>query len=651
MNKINKVMLLLVISLLTIFSFSEVKLEATEVEFDNSQFVSELTEEEIEQQEIEAKELDFATYMERIQARPEYRNFSSYQMYIAEDGLQDYKQKTYDNMAKKSYTQNQKNEYYNLMLGDELNPGLTDYLYEFEEVIRDYQDSDMLIDCNQAIVYFRQLEYPAPTIDNVEFIELITEILIELPNLMVEVDPNTATKEERAEAQQSNIIFTAQINGLLKNVSVYSMPKATLLQRVSHSSVIMNIGMIVGVIILFVVRFPVVKKQQEYAWGKFKPLSLLSIPLVGAVFFALFSFMFSVNMPVSSAQYSIYLDDQLVTSSERIYLDKVNNYKLYVVASGSDNSVSSVEMSLRVTDDMSTVPQDTVLRPTEFGYIGNTVFTTETGGQVAAFEYNEDPYAYVTVSDAFRQMGFSAEDTFEPDELLYPRFINYRRNEFILPYWIAPIWPAMLFGTLYFMFMLMPGPMVKMYLDELYTINKFCGFLSYNMAYRSNARVLIEETLQSLDACKFAEDFAIIFFEKNRNMTDKIQDVSQIYSYKFFEMYLGIVNIIFDEGVSDSTLKSLSIIQQFGDEYYNQADMFFKSKKGARGSLMMIIFICMAMPIMVRKNTADMFLIFIQSATGYTFTVGCYLVWFGIICAIYNMYKNNKIVRQEGRYA
>lgn len=651
MNKINKVMLLLVISLLTIFSLSEVRLEAAQVEFDNSQFVSELTEEEIEQQELEAKELDFATYMERVQSRPEYRNFSSYQMLIAEDGLQDYKQNKYDDMAKKSYTQNQKNEYYNLMLGDELNPGLTDYIYEFEEVIRGYQDSDLLIDCNEAIAYFRQLEYPAPTIDNVEFMELMKEVLIELPNLMVEVDPNNATKEERIEAQQSNIIFTAQINALLKNIPTYSMPKATLLQRLSHSSVIMNIGMIVAVIILFVVRFPVVKKQQEYAWGKFRPLSLISIPLVGALFFTLFSFMFSVNMPISSAQYSIYLDDQLVTSSERIYLDNINNYKLYVVASGTDNSVSSVEMSLRVTDDMSTVPQDTVLRPTEFGYIGNTVFATETGGQVASFEYNEDPYAYVTISDAFKQLGFSAEDTFEPDELLYPRFINYRRNEFILPYWIAPIWPAMLFGTLYFMFMLMPGPMVKMYLNELYTINKFCGFLSYNMAYRSNARVLIEETLQSLDACKFAEDFAIIFFEKNRNMTDKIQDVSQIYSYKFFEMYLGIVNIIFDEGVSDSTLKSLSIIQQFGDEYYNQADMFFKSKKGARGSLMMIIIICMAMPVMVRKNTADMFLIFIQSATGYTFTVGCYLVWFGIICTIYNMYKNNKIVRQEGRYA
>ncbi|WOO91844.1 hypothetical protein R2F61_04695 [Mollicutes bacterium LVI A0078] len=619
--------------------------------FDNSEFVSEISEEQKAAEELQKKQEDYDTYQEKLDARPGYSNFSGFTTIGDEEAFNDWEKTLYSRMANsKKYSDDVKTEYLNLVLGDSTTDGLTDRMFEYSQMIEDYQsDSSIVVDTSDANKLMLEIGYPTPTIGYKDYLNMLERIIAETPDLFVEVNVNTATEEEIIAAQESNIEFTGQLQSITNVFQYYSQPKVSLMSRFGNSPVVMNIAAIIAVVVLFIVRFPVVKKQQEYAWGSFKPLSLLTIPAVGAVFFIFFSVLLSSNMTVTSKNYDIYLDGLKVSTSDRIYLDEIGQHSMYLVNKGSDDSVSTTYLTINISDGSPI--QGTELEVNQYGDVGAAMFEAEVNSNVINLTASDDEFAYMTVRDVIGQNTITTVDKFEPDSYTYPRYIEVRRNGFILPYKLVFIWPGLLFGTLFFMFMLMPKPMVKMYLEELYTINKFCGFLSYNMAYRSNARVLIEETLQSLEACKFAEDFAIIFFEKDRDMTDKIQDISQIYSYKFFEMYLGIVNIIFDEGVSDSTLKSLAIIQQFGDEYYNQADMFFKSKNGAMSSLMMIIGICMGMPIMVRKNTTSLFLTFVNTDTGYTFTIGCYLIWFGIFCLIYNMYKNNKIVRQEGRYA
>lgn len=650
MFKLKKVVMALVFWSLMLLSLPQIV--ASSSDFDNSQFVSELTSEEQEEQKQQAITEDYELYMEQQQLRTGYKNFSRIGYIRTEADFASYEKSLYDTMAVDSrYSNQQKNEYYNLVLGDSTTPGLVDEKYQFEQQLREYSEDDsVVVDCTQAVAYIDSLGYPTPSIDHRDYIKLMSDIVTETPQQFTVIDIATASPEVIAEAKQSNIEFTEKYNALSNLFEYYTIPKLSISKKLTHSPVLMNIGSIVAVVILFIVRFPVVKNQQIYTWDKFRPITLLVIPAVAIPVFGFFSFMLSVHLPVESPSYEIYLNGEKVSSRDRIYLDQPQTASLLLVGAGSDNSVASTTLKLNVGPSLQPIPSGNEITVKQYGSTGTASFETA-GYDTINLATSEDNYSYVTVKDAIGQLELTMSDSFEPDELVYPRYINTRRNEFILPQQLVLVWPSLLFGTLYFMFILMPGPMVKRYLEELYTINKFCGFLSYNMAYRSNARVLIEETLQSLESCKFTEDFAIIFFEKDRNMTDKIQDISQIYSYKFFEMYLGIVNIIFDEGVSDSTLKSLSIIQQFGDEYYNQADMFFKSKKGAKGSLMMIIAICMAMPFMVRKNTEMLFLIFANTPTGYTFTIGCYLVWFIIICVISNMYKNNKIVRQEGRYA
>lgn len=647
----NKIKTLVILCLLFAITMPTINTIFNASGFDNSEFVSEMTEEEKLAEELQAKQDDYDEYQEKLEIRPEYSNFSGFITIGDKEAFDKWEKSLYDAMVNSTrYSDEVKTEYLNLVLGDSTTDGLTDRMFEYSQLIEGYQgDTNTIIDTSAANELMIEIGYPTPTIDYKDYINMLERIIAETPDLFVEVNVNTATEEEIIAAQESNIEFTGQLQSVTDVFQYYSQPKVSLMSRFGNSPVVMNIAAIIAVVVLFIVRFPVVKKQQEYAWGSFKPLSLLTIPAVGAVFFIFFSVLLSSNMTVTSKNYDIYLDGLKVSTSDRIYLNEIGQHSMYLVNKGSDDSVSTTHLTINISDGSPI--QGTELEVNQYGDVGAAMFEGEVNSNVINLTASDDEFAFISVRDAIEQNSISTVDKFEPDNYTYPRYIEVRRNGFILPYKLVFIWPGLLFGTLFFMFMLMPKPMVKMYLEELYTINKFCGFLSYNMAYRSNARVLIEETLQSLEACKFAEDFAIIFFEKDRDMTDKIQDISQIYSYKFFEMYLGIVNIIFDEGVSDSTLKSLAIIQQFGDEYYNQADMFFKSKNRAMSSLMMIIGICMGMPIMVRKNTTSLFLTFANTETGYTFTIGCYLIWFGIFCLIYNMYKNNKIVRQEGRYA
>lgn len=649
MSKFNLKNLALVIICLSLFIITVPSLRATT--FDNSDFVSELSSEELLAEELSEKQADLDQYNERIEKRTKYANFAGISAYNDEQEFTEYKTSLYESMEKQSrFSEEQKNQYYLLMFGENGNgSGIVNTINDFNKYLEEQNGrEDVVIDTSAAVDLIINSGAPDLTIDNLDYITDLQNMIIQFPDLFVELKVSDASSEELNAARESNVLFTKLYTLKLNELEYLSIPKVKTINRFTNSQVIMNIGLLIAIIVLFAIRFPIIKKQQEYAWNKFRPITLLTIPLVGLVVFGFLTYFFGMNIALDSTSYDIYANGTLVTTSDRIYLNEQQSYKIDIVSVGSENSLATTSVYVNVSENPNQISGEQ-LEVLSYGGLGTTEFTTTTGNTIN-YQLTDDPYSYVSINNILLGLGFEASNTFEPDELLFPRYIETRRNVFVLPTNMVLIIPSLMFGTLYFMFLLMPKPMVKMYLNELYTINKFCGFLAYNMAYRSNARVLIEETLQSLEACKFSEDFAIIFFEKNRNMTDKIQDISQIYSYKFFEMYLGIVNIIFDEGVSESTLKSLSIIQQFGDEYYNQADMFFKSKRSAIGSLMMIIIICMVLPVLVRSNIGEMFLVYMNTDTGYTFTIGCYLVWFGIICLINNMYKNNKIVRKEGRY-
>ncbi len=650
----------LVLVCLSLFALSFTQFDASS--FDNSDFVSEISSEELEKQEVQKQEEDTKAYNERIALRTPYQNFSGIKAYTDTQEFKTYKKSVYDRVEEPNpnddyyevlskLDQDQKTAYYIAMFGESGDAGLIQTINEFNKKLVEYNtNANVVVDASASVDSILAMGAPSLNVDNLEYINDLNNLISNFESQMKVINRNQASAEEIQAAEESNVMFTRLYQLKLNEIEYLSIPKVKITKRLMNNQVIMNIGLLVGIVILFVVRFPIVKKQQEYAWNKFRPLSLLAIPLVALLFFMFFNFFFGVTSKQDTTAYDIYMNGVQVTTADRIYLDKEAVYKLDIISTGYENTLAKTSIDIVVTSDPNSVATGGELETVQYGELGVSSFTSEMGNTVVITQNTENKYAYHTINEILVYMGFEATNRFEPDDLLLPAFVNSRRNVFILPTNLVLIIPSLMFGTLFFMFLLMPGPMVKMYLNELYTINRFCGFLAYNMSYRSNARVLIEETLQSLEACKFAEDFAIIFFEKDRDMTDKIQDIAQIYSYKFFEMYLGIVNIIFDEGVSDSTLKSLSIIQQFGDEYYNQADMFFKSKKGAIGSLMMIIMICMALPIMVKTNVGAMFIFYLTTPTGYTFTIGAYLVWFGLICVIYNLYKNNKIVRKEGRY-
>ncbi len=219
-----------------------------------------------------------------------------------------------------------------------------------------------------------------------------------------------------------------------------------------------------------------------------------------------------------------------------------------------------------------------------------------------------------------------------------------------IPTNIANIPIALFIASLFYHFIFFSKPVVKAYLDELYNINKFCGFLSYNMSYRANARVLIEDTLSSIDDGQFKDDFALIFFEKDRTMQERVADISNIYTFKFLEMFLGIASIVFVEGPSDSTTKSLQIIQGLGDEYFIQADLFFRTKEGSMSQLRMIIIIAGLIPAMVKVNIGAMFVTYVNTGVAFYVTAGFYFVIVLIFVLVNRMYMDNKIIRKEGRY-
>lgn len=649
MFKLKNIMVALVVFCLTLLAVPTIYASSTQ--FDNSDFVSEISSEEQAEIDQEKREEDYDNYQEQLELRDDFKNFSTIIFYEDADAFQAELKDVYDSMeGNGTYSAEQKNDYYNAVIGSDVEPGVMYQIYEINSLMKSYNENeDVVVDCSEALAIIQSYGSPKLTIDNIEYINQLNQMLIDISASFKEVNLNTASSEEIQLAKESNVLFASNYKSILSQFEYLSLPKDGIFDRLLHTTVIMNIAFLIGTILLFVLRFPIIKKQQEYAWNQFKPLTLLVVPIVSLVFFIFFSWFFNPRYSVESPTYATYIDGVPVSGSERIYQNEEGSYHVSLIANGGDLSVSSTSFDVIVTSDPNIIASQGSLPTYQYGDIGVVEYATN-GQNSYVLPYSEDQYQYDTIGNIINNMEVTVTDDYEPDELALGYYIDYNRNEFILPIAVRLVFPSIFFGTLFFMFILMPKAMVKTYLNELYTINKFCGFLSYNMAYRSNARVLIEETLQSLEACKFAEDFAIIFFEKERNMTDKIQDISQIYSYKFFEMYLGIVNIIFDEGVSDSTLKSLSIIQQFGDEYYNQADMFFKSKNGAISSLLMIIAICVAIPVIVKTQAADMFSVYLNTGDGYTGTLVSYLIWYGLVCIIFNMYKNNKIVRAEGRY-
>lgn len=622
--------------------------------FDNSQF-EDMTEEEKAQAELEKKQLDAETYEEKLAARPESTNFTGMFTWEDEDAYHSYEKKLYETVRDSS-TMNelQKETYYEQVLGSDEFPGITDKLYDFTEEIATYMDvetSSTIYDTNEAVSMLLEFNKVSYREDNVGFISDASQLIDDLSTSIVPVRTANLTEQEQSEMLAEQQLFIAQFDAFKENVEFLAIPKKAIVMRLLNTTVLFNLACIGAVIGLFAVRFKTIKAQQDYAWGKFRPATLLVIPLVATVAFVFLTYMFGLQVKDYKQGSTIVVNGEVVQSSDRIPLTEASNQEVYLVSSDSTGNIDMTSFNITVTDDYSMASSVNTELPEYFeSDKSGPNYKAETGNSSVQYINAEDEYAYTTYGNVISELGISAPDKAETDENSTDLYKDRLRNEFILPWPLPLIFPSLLLGSFVFFFILMPDAMVKMYIDELYTINKFCGFLSYNMAYRSNARVLIEETLQSLEACKFAEDFAIIFFEKDRAMVDKIQDISQIYSYKFFEMYLGIVNIIFDEGVSESTLKSLEIIQQFGDEYYTQADMFFKAKKGGRGAVMMIIVICMVIPIMTKNNVGSLFTLFTCTTKGYIMTNVVYLVWIGIIAMLFNTYKDNKIVRKEGRY-
>lgn len=649
--KNSKIMVIFVLAL--IIPLGNVVLNANDSTsvYDNTEFETELTSEEQTAADLKAKKEDYQTYIS-LRENITFVQFSQVNGFKDEQAFHDYEEGLYTEMRDDtSVTQENKDSYYIAMIGDPTTDGLTDIIYDFTNKLKAYGEDEKIYDVRGALTILNAVQRPDVNISNLQYIAETKELITELDQAITIADKSTLSEEELAKINNANILFSNQLNGLMENMKIYSLPQKSLLSRLTNTQVVFNIALLIGGLVLLAVRFPIIKKQQEYAWGQFRAVSLISIPVVTGIFYILFYVLFQPLAAVDEMDYSLAVSGVPVNAQDRVMINQQQTQTLYIYTNGSDNIVTATSIDIVVTNDPNRVAsKSTELPEYTISSEYSTKFSVETSNEYVIPVNEDDEYAYVTYSAILKAIGFSATDDYEPNEDLEIGTINQYRNTFFLKFKYVLIIPALFFGILFFCFILMPDQMVKMYLNELYTINKFCGFLSYNMAYRNNARILIEESLHSIDSGKFAEDFAIIFFEKDRKMIDKINDISQIYSFKFFEMYLGIVNIIFDEGVSESTLKSLGIIQQFGDEYYNQADLFFKSKKAARGQLLMIIIICMLIPIMVKFQVSSMLSLYITTGAGYNFTIGVYIAWFGLICLIFNMYKDNKIVRKEGRY-
>lgn len=444
---------------------------------------------------------------------------------------------------------------------------------------------------------------------------------------------------------------------------------------------------IAGLIIIIAMRKKI-KSYHMYIYEKYKPVEYSVIIVITLVLFTYFVIFFSPvkSEPASSSDISISGD---VTLAQTIDTSTpgVQSYT-YTFTESEYGSQLSQDLTIEVVSDGKLIKKagdgvdqeatrelkaillgkSNVSDEELHNYLIDELGVTKQSvyDQYLATIENWDPVvdASLSVQNTQLTIPVGTEITFEEaldkagieftdEDISFGEVRKWRYEELIkrqVPVQIGLIAPAFLIATLMFHFVFYNKKIVAKYVNELYEINKFCGFLTYNLTYRNNSKVLIQETLASIDDGQFSRDFELIFFEKGRDMKDKLADISAIYNYKFFEMYLRIANIIFDEGTSDETIKSLEIIQTMGDTYFDKVDLFFRTKESSMGQVRMIIVISSLLPFIVKTQSFDMFSYYQNTNGGYMFIMMFYLAELGIFLLTQKIYRDNKIIKKEGRY-
>lgn len=450
-----------------------------------------------------------------------------------------------------------------------------------------------------------------------------------------------------------------------------------------------NIFVVLGAIVLWIVRWPKTKEYQMYAFGEVKPLYFAIFAGLVVGFYLFFSFIFSLNTNKDNINSRLILNNGDISISDELDMTQPSSQTISIITGNVDYDrtganddtcyiQTSADMAPVASADGFALESCTYYQPIET-YLVINIVPSDTKIKNVRPSSGSIEYAYSQYEPLYSQklieinipMDEGSKKVYEGRPLTYKDALDMAGIEFtkpieleredlekvkdareamLLPFPYALIPMSLLLASLIFHFVLFSKAIVKQYLQELYTINKFCGFLSYNMSYRSNAKVLVEDTLSAIDDGQFKDDFALIFFEKDRTIKEKMSDITNIYTFKFLEMYLGIAAIVFEEGPSESTMKSMQIIQVLGDEYYNQADLFFRTKAGAMSSIYMIAIISALIPAMVKINIGSMYVYYVNSGSGFVVTLGFYLVMIGIFVMVNRIYVNHKIIRKEGRY-
>lgn len=430
---------------------------------------------------------------------------------------------------------------------------------------------------------------------------------------------------------------------------------------------IFNIFCLAAAIGLIVLKRPKIKEIQMYVYEREKPTDYLFLIGIWIIIFLILSNLFSMGLKADiSTNFVVKNAGKGISNSSPYDTSKPGTKKVSFIWQDDAGNEADYAYNVHVVEQV----------PNKVPKASNKVITKGFNKDNPAEElkvliarelkpyWDSDPgldaktkyqdiYFGVGEQVAYSEIPVRAETVVTDKMAIAPKFIANINTNIPNKFWASPIKfiaPSLFMATLLFHFWFYNKKIVKTYVTELYTINKFCGFLTYNLTYRNNSKVLIEETLSSIEDCQFSRDFATIFFEKGIPMGEKLSNIAEIYNYKFFEMYLSIAQIIFEEGVSRETLKSLAIIQALGDDYYDKIDLFFRAKKGAMGQITMIIVIGSIIPFMIKNSVGDMLLTYFASDSGYMFMMVFYTIQIGIFIKISRIYKDNKLIRKEGRY-
>ncbi len=238
----------------------------------------------------------------------------------------------------------------------------------------------------------------------------------------------------------------------------------------------------------------------------------------------------------------------------------------------------------------------------------------------------------------------------EDSQDYYTLYLNievFKQTTFI-PFFIQLMFPAFLLAQIAFVFVFYLVKVPNVYLEEMNNINRFTSFIVYNLEYYKSDQKIVAESLKGLEKDRFYYDVKGIYFSNDLDMEEKLQLLSEVYTFKHLQIFFRLFKIILEKGVSDVTLQSINIVKSTGDDYYTNMKELYLAKKGATFIIYFILGMMLVMLLIVRTALKIGFVYYLYDH--YILI----MMFFGFLSAMLVVvtlkYKDNKLIDREGRY-